>query len=223
MAYGVNAPFGLQPRYMLNGATWNNQTSEYSIASGYATSLFTGDPVTMLNTGGIGIAVGGAAGSQGATLGVFWGCAYTLNGVYITAPFWSAGTVPDNAQNATAFIVDDPNTVFDIQVASTSSAAHPTIAYANIGLNANFAVGGAGNPASGSTVSGLSAYYLAFESLSPGTSATLNLKLLRFTPNPNNQPDSPSQPDPATKQDFNNALVVINNHILKGGTGTAGI
>jgi ABC-type transporter lipoprotein component MlaA len=97
---------------MLTGATWNNQTSDYQIISSYGTSLFQGDPVTFLNTGGIGIAVGGAAASQGPTLGVFMGCTYLLNGSYVYAPFWPAGTVPDNATNATAFVIDDPNVVF---------------------------------------------------------------------------------------------------------------
>jgi hypothetical protein len=213
MSYGINAPFGLRPTYTLNGGTWNNQTSDYQIISGYGTSLFQGDPVTFLNTGGIGIAVGGNAGAQGPTLGVFMGCTYLLNGTYVYAPYWPAGTVPDNAGNATAYIVDDPNVVFDIQVASNAAAANPTIVQANMGLNANFSVGGVGNPAAGSTVTGQSAYYLVFETLTPGTSASLNLKLLRFTPNPRNVPGA----------NFNNALVIINNHQLKGGTGTAGV
>jgi hypothetical protein len=215
MAYGTNAPFGLRPRYMLSGATWNDQTSEYTIISGYGTSLFTGDPVQFLNTGGIGIAVGGVAGAQSTTLGVFMGCTYTLNNTYVFSPYWPGGTVPDNAGNAVAYIADDPNIVYDIQCSSIVNAntANPNIAVADIGLNSNFAVGGTGNPAAGSTLSGQSAYYLSFEGLTPGTSATLNLKLLRFTPDPRNLP----------AQNFNNALVIINNHQLKGGTGTAGV
>lgn len=213
MSYGINAPVGLRPTYMLSGATWNEQTSDYQIISAYGTSLYTGDPVTFVNTGGIGIAVGGAAGAQGPTLGVFMGCEYLLNGTYVYAPYWPAGTVPDNGGNATAFIVDDPNVVFDIQVASSAAFANPTIIQANMGLNANFDVGGAGNPATGSTITGQSAYYLNYETLTPGTSATLNLKLLRFTPNPKNIPGA----------NYNNALVIINNHQLKGGTGTAGV
>lgn len=213
MSYGINAPVGLRPTYMLSGATWNEQTNDYQIASGYGTSIFTGDPVIFTTTGTIILATGGNAGAQGATMGVFMGCQYELNGTFVYSPFWPAGTVPDNAANATAFVVDDPNVVFDIQVASNAAFANPTIVQTNMGLNANFTVAGVGNPAAGSTITGQSAYYLLYESLAPGTSATLNLKLLRFTPNPKNIPGA----------NFNNALVLINNHLYKGGTGTAGI
>lgn len=218
MSYGTNAPFGLQPRYMLTGATWNDQTSEYLIQSEYSTSLFTGDPVTWDATGTIQIATGGTAGSQGATLGVFMGCQYLLNNTFVYSPYWPAGTAVDNNGYATAFVVDDPNVLFDIQVASSANFAAPVIDQIDMGLNANFAIGGTGNPASGSIITGQSAYYLNYETLTPGTSATLNLKLIRFTPNPTNL-QVPSNPTPA----FNNALVLINNHVYKGGTGTAGV
>ena len=213
MSYGMNAPVGLRPTYMLSGATWNEQTSDYLIAPAYGTSLFTGDPVTWANTGTIAIGVGGNAGGQGPIMGVFMGCEYLLNGTYVYSPYWPAGTTPDNGTYATAFVVDDPNVVFDIQVASNAAFANPTIVQADMGLNANFVVAGVGNPAAGSTVTGQSAYYLIYETLTPGTSATLNLKLLRFTPNPTNIPGA----------NYNNALVIINNHQYKGGTGTAGV
>jgi hypothetical protein len=221
MSYGngTNTPNGLVPRQDITGSPWNGQTSQYNIISGYANNLFTGDPVTLLNTGGIGIAVGGAAAAQGPTVGVFMGCKYLLNNQYVFSPYWPTGTVPDNATNAVAFVVDDPNVLFDIQVSSTANPlANPcTIVTANLGLNANFQVGnpngGTGNPAGGSTRTGVSAFYLNFESLTPGTSATLNLKVMAFTPVPGN----------VSGVNFNNALCLINNHILKGGTGTAGI
>lgn len=213
MSYGTNAPWGLRPRALLTGATFNNQTNQYQIASGYATSLFTGDPVQWANTGTVVVGTGGTAGAQTTSLGVFAGCEYTLNGVVVFSPYWPSGTVPDNGANATAFIIDDPNVLFDIQVASTAGAGAPTIAQTNIGLNANYAVGGAGNPAAGSTITGQSAYFLSFETLTPGTSATLNLKLVQLTPVPGNN----------SGVSYNNALVLINNHFYKGGTGTAGI
>lgn len=213
MSYGTNAPVGLRPTYMLNGATWNEQTSDYFIAPAYGTSIYTGDPVIFAATGTIQLASGGNAGAQGPTLGVFMGCEYLYQNNYVYSPYWPAGVTPDNGTSATAFVVDDPNVLFDIQVASNAAFANPTIVQANMGQNANFSVAGVGNPASGSTITGQSAYYLVYETLTPGTSATLNLKLVKFTPNPNNIPGA----------NYNNALVLINNHLYKGGTGTAGI
>ena len=184
MSYGINAPVGLRPTYMLSGATWNEQTSDYLIALAYGTSIFTGDPVILATTGTIDRQLAEMLAVKAPIMGVFMGCEYVLNGTYVYSPFWPAGTSPDNGTYATAFVVDDPNVVFDIQVASNAAFANPTIVQTDMGLNANFAVAGVGNPAAGSTITGQSAYYFFMKALTPGTSATLNLKLLRFTPNP---------------------------------------
>jgi hypothetical protein len=90
-----------------------------------------------------------------------------------------------------------------------------------MGRNANFAltvnsfdpiagVTPAANPAAGNTISGQSGYYLDYSTLA--VTATLSLKLIRFTPVPGN----------IAGVVFNNALVKINNDIYNGGTGTAG-
>lgn len=207
MSYGVNAPQGLQPRTDLTGAAWNNQTNRYNIISAYGTNLFTGDPVTFDGNGGVAIGVAGAA-----ILGVFFGCEYLLNGTFVYSPFWPAGTTPDNGTNATAFIIDDPNVVFDIQVGTAVAAPTPAVILSNIGANANFHSG------AGSTRSGQSGFYLDFAAIN--NTATDNLKILGFTPVPTNP--TPTVAD-GSAGSFNNALVIINNHIYKGGTGTAGI
>lgn len=213
MAYGKNAPFGLQPRRKLT----NDELvqNSYLIASGYATSLYTGDPVVVLADGTIGIGVAGTG-----ILGVFNGCQYTnaLNQV-VFSPFWTAATVTQGAVAATAFVYDDPNIVYDIQVSNTANVV-PTFAATDINQNANFAVAAGGanlipqNPAAGSTVTGQSAYYLDFNSLN--TTATLSLKILGFTPVPGNGPSTVDLP-------YCNVEVLINNHVFKGGTGSAGV
>jgi len=218
MSYGngTNTPNGLVPRKFITGAAFNGQTGKYTIVSGYNTNIFTGDPVIQLNTGGIGVAGGsGAAGI--ATLGVFMGCKYLLNNVPTFSPYWPANTQPDNNLNAEAFVVDDPTVLFDIQVASNANpaAANPTIALTNLNDNANYAVGnpngGTANPAGGNIRTGVSAFYLAFESIT--TTSTYSLKIVELTPVPGN----------TYGVNYNNALVLINNHVYKGGTGTAGV
>src|SRR5271168_3848232 len=111
MAYGVNAPFGLQPRQYLDGSLWNGQSGNYSIASSYGTNIFTGDPVTQLANGTIGIGVAGSA-----IVGVFIGCKYfDQSNTLHFSPYWPANTVTFQTNPAEALIVDDPNILFDVQ------------------------------------------------------------------------------------------------------------
>jgi len=253
MAYGTNAPFGLQPRYFLNGSTWNDQTRQYDIASGYTPEiggtplpgLFIGDPVIRLSDGTIGIWPGlGSPGNPSAPiLGVFFGCFYyDTNGTYVPSNYWPAGTVTRGAQNAKALIVDDPSVIFSAQV--STSAGNPSTAVGiqlkNLGCNISpgmgnnlGAAGNAFNPVTGpggvytppanplpsGANGGQSTFYLDFSEMS--NTATYCLKLIDLEPNP-----APGQQfyvaGPPTKGVFNNALVIINSHYYKGGTGTAG-
>lgn len=208
MSYGTNAPQGLQPYSMLSGACWNQQTSQYLLASGYGTPLYQGDPVTILNNGTIGIGVAGSA-----IVGVFWGVRYQdTSGTLINSTYWAASTTTFNpggggAIPATAFIIDDPYVLFNIQCTGTNlvSGSVNTINVTDLNLNYNFISG------TGSTISGQSAY--ALNNASAATTATLNLKLVSLTPAVNN----------SFGLTYNNGLVLINNHIYKGGTGTAGV
>jgi hypothetical protein len=205
--YGTNSPFGLKP-----SRGWDGTTNPYLIASGYATSLYKGDPIVPLADGTIGI---GAV--AGPLLGVFWGCKYTLSSGTVHSDYWPGATVTLNAANATAYIIDDPNVLFDIQVSTSANAQNPTMTLANINSNANLGLVTGGvlpvNPATGSTVTGLSGYYLDISTATGAGNATYALKVMQLTPFINN----------AFGINFNNVIVQINNHILKGGTGTAGV
>ena len=205
MAYGVNAPFGLQSRFTLNSSTLSGQQSEYAIASGYATALFSGDPVAFLGDGTIGICPAGTP-----AIGVFGGVKFTDSlGNYFTQSFWPAAQTTLGAQAAVGYVIDDPNVEYDIQVSNSLNVANPAITAAHIGQNANFAIGGGGanivpaNPTSGSTRTGLSGYYLDFSTIA--TDSTLSLKIVRFTPAINNVASLP----------FNNVIVTLNNQAFK--------
>jgi hypothetical protein len=205
MSYGnnVNSPQGLVPSQYLNGVTYNGQPNPYLLASGYDTAIFSGDPVTFDNTGSIVI---GAA--NGPWVGVFGGVKYTdANGNYQFSKNWVANTETKGDAPAQALIYDDPWILFDIQ-ASNSTAGNKYLIQANMGNNAAVVIG------TGNTFNGLSTTYLDVNTIL--TTAALPLKMIRFTPRPGNGPGS------ATAQ-YNNALVLINNHIYKGGTGTAGV
>lgn len=219
MAYGVNAPFGLKPSVMNTGAPWNGQTNTYLIASGYATSLFTGDPVKQLNNGTIGIGVAGTG-----IIGVFMGCQYVdSNGNYQFSPYWPASTTTRNSVAATAFVVDDPTVLFDIQVTTSDANVHvASVSQADLNKNANFVFGVAGSTRSGQSGASLDAATIA-------TTVDLSLKILRVTPAFTNQAGTLTSGNAYTGGQnilgllYNNVLVQINNDVLKGGTGTLGV
>lgn len=217
---GQNSPQGLLPSQYLSGAIWNGQTTDYQIPSGYGTALFRGDPVSFANTGTITVGTIG-----GPIVGVFWGVKFLdATGTAQFQNYWPANQVTFGAMPAFALIVDDPNVLFDVQVASAAggTVAAPSLVQAEMFQNANFgvavtsynAIAGvtpAPNPGVGSTASGKSAYFL--DSNSIANTATLNLKLIRFTQITGN----------VAGVVFNNALVKINNHYYNSGTGTAGV
>lgn len=212
---------GFVPSQYESGVLWTGATNEYPILSGYATSLFKGDPVTWDTNGTIKIGV-----TSAGCIGVFQGVKYTdAFGNFQFSPFWLASTVTQNAGNAIAVVIDDRNVLYDIQVSTSAGSPGPvaavSLAQSDMGRNASFAltvnsfnaVAGVTpnpNPAAGNTISGNSGYYLDYNTLA--TAATLSLKLWRFTPIPGN----------IAGVNFNNVLVSFNNIISQGGTGTAG-
>lgn len=220
MAYGVNAPFGLKPSVMNTGAPWNGQTNTYIISTtAPGTTLFTGDPVAQAADGGIVIGTGGTG-----IIGVFMGCQYVdSTGNYRFSPYWQAGTSIQSNTIPTAFVVDDPTVLFDIQVAtSTPGVGHaPSVSQTDLNRNANFVVG------TGSTISGQSGAYL--DSVTINTTVDLSLKILRVTPAFTNQAGTLTSGNAYTGGQnilgllYNNVLVQINNDVLKGGTGTLGV
>jgi hypothetical protein len=202
MTYKSSGALGLVPQKHIDGTAWNGGTMDYPISSGYSTGLFNGDPVTTLADGTIGIGVAGAA-----ILGVFNGCEYTASdGEYRFLSYWPASTTVYTGTVPIAHIIIDPTVVFTIQEAGPSATAGTPLALADRGLNANFASG------TGSTATGQSGFFL--NNSTEDTTATLNLKIMAL--------DS-GNPLNTTTGAYSNWLVIINNHQLKGGTGTLGV
>jgi len=159
-----DAPFGLKPVGELGSGYNTSGTTEYSIASGATGNIFSGDLVKMANTGTILVA---AAGDQ--SLGVFRGCQYTdSNGDVIFSPYWPSGTV---TSDAVAFVVDDPNALFEVQSAATGSVVQTVV-----GNNADIVY------TSGSTKTGISAVEIS------GTTAATSaqLRIVGFSGDPDN-------------------------------------
>ncbi len=270
MAYGVNAPFGLRPISSINGGSWTEKTNEYFIhasADGtttYASNIFTGDPVVfnpaVADVGTISVYLPNFADATPSTfsdlpiLGVFQGCEYTdATGKLVQSPYWPASTRVQAGTKIKAFVLDDPNTVFDIQISTSKDAADNVFVSkpylpvtnttnANAGsFGSNFALnfgGGtnfdtieinqsvanyANNPASGNTRTGQSAFYLDASTSTAlnndhdyvKTTATLPLKAIGYTLDPENTADSRLTLETTP---FLNVRVMINNHYYKAGT-----
>ena len=131
-----NNPYGLRPVRHMNGGVI--QTNTYTIASGYATSIYTGDVVEGVAAGGIEQAAAGNVDN----LGVFAGVQYTdSTGAVKFSPYWPASTT---ATNIIAYVYDDPNIIFAIQSDATGVAA------ADVHQGADWEV------VAGSTTSGMS-------------------------------------------------------------------
>ena len=187
-----DAAFGLKPSSKLGSNVNSEGTTEYSIASGASGNIFSGDPVKMMNTGTILVA---AAGDQ--LLGVFRGCRYTnASGEVIYSAYWPDGTV---SSDAVAFVVDDPNALFEVQSAATGSVVQTVV-----GNNADIVY------AAGSTSDGQSAVEIS------GTTAATSaqLRIVGFSGDPeNNTLGTGSQSANV------NMIVKINEHFYAQTTG----
>ena len=233
MAYGngTNTPYGFKPSQYIDGSIYNGQASPYLIRSGYATSIFKGDLVVLSSTGTIQQAPSAPPGAN-TVIGVFNGCKYIdTTGVEQFSPYWPANTVTMGNTYAVGYVYDDPWILFDVQASNTQNVAqdqtHVSVQQTfatptQFFLNANMGLGNAGgstfNPTSGNTSTGISAMYLDVDSINggggkDGTAAGNQLKIIRFVPVPGN----------ITGVLFNSVLVALNNHALKGGTGTVGV
>jgi len=188
----LDSPFGLRPVRMVNGSPFSNQQNRYRIAANYATSIYQGDLVQVVTGGGIERV---AAGGSGLVLGVFNGCTYTdpSSGKQKWSNYYPAST---NASDIIAFVIDAPDTVFEVQ----ADAAFPVA-----DLFGNFDIVD-GAPV-GDTTSGISNVEL--DVTTGATTATLPLKAIDVSQDPLND-------DVATAN--TNVLVVINNHLFSAGT-----
>jgi hypothetical protein len=125
----------------------------YVIASTYAASIFSGDPVKLVDAGTI--QLGTSDGTRSGTvdgialLGIFAGVEYLdATGKPTISPFWPGGTT---GTNITAYVYDDPETLFDVQYANPGTPGTDTVQTA-VGEECDWTVASPG----GSTATGLS-------------------------------------------------------------------
>lgn len=154
--------FGLRPVRKLSGG--NICTSNYDIATAYATAIYTGDVVELTGTG---LNIQKAAATNEDNLGVFAGCRYvTAAGKPTWSPYWPG--VSDGKTDIVAFVYVDPMIVYEVQF--------DTLAAANIGTVCDYNVG------TGSASTGLSGLYAVAGSATTGGT----LRVLRLVDRPDN-------------------------------------
>lgn len=146
----TSAPFGFRPSYHNSGQM---RPKAYVIASGYATNIYQGDPVKLTDDGVI--QLGTSDGTRSGTvdgislLGIFAGVQYNdSSGKPTISPYWPASTT---ATNVTAWVYDDPETLFDVQYNNPGTPGTDSVQSA-VGEECDWVVASPG----GSTSTGLS-------------------------------------------------------------------
>ena len=150
----TSAPFGFRPSFHNSGQM---RPKAYSITTGYAANIFAGDPVKLTSDGVI--QLGTSDGTRSGTtdgitlLGVFAGVQYNdASGKPTISPFWPASTT---ATNITAWVYDDPETLYDVQYANPGTPGTDSVQTA-VGAECDWRVASPG----GSTQTGLSNTWL---------------------------------------------------------------
>lgn len=127
-------PYGLKAVNHIGGTPYAGSTRLLPIASGYATNIYNGSVVAIVAAGTVEIVTdlgNNADAFPAGVIGVFVGCTYTDPnlGTVVFRQNWPTGTVADDAQ---AYIVDDPDVIFMAQ-------ADGAVTQADLGQNTNFA------------------------------------------------------------------------------------
>jgi hypothetical protein len=184
--------FGLIPAGTLGATPSTGGQNKYKIDSGYATSLYLGQPVQFDTAGGAATNAGYVISGQDAitrpTIGVFNGCFYTdaTTNKPTFSSYFPRTTAPANSEDIDAFIIDNPFQQYNVQL-DTRLAATAILAQAEMGSTFGLTVSalGAASAASGSTLSGQSN-----SQLTVGTGATgiqNQWRLLRSAEDPENE------------------------------------
>ena len=181
MAYPtVSAPYGLKPINLIGGQVFAGATRLLNIASGYNTSIFYGDAVTLASSG----TIQKDAGTTTATpVGVFLGCSYVNSqGQTIFTQYFPANTTAPTGTTITAYVADDPDQLFKAVLVTGTTADDVTsgllptyLGRTVIGSNAQLVQN------TGSTVTGDSKVGI-YTAAGATTTATLPIRIIDVVP-----------------------------------------
>jgi len=111
----TDKPDGFTPAYHMYGGVI--RPAEMRIASGYGTSIFSGDVVTLAS------GYVNQAGATSTPVGVFYGVFYTASdGTPTFSKVWTASTATQGSADAGALIYNDPGIVYEAQFTAGTPA-----------------------------------------------------------------------------------------------------
>jgi hypothetical protein len=136
MAYpSVTAPYGLVPINSVDGKPYAGATRQLPIASTYASAIFNGDIVAVVDGGTIalsGVSDNSTSSAANYTYGVFVGVQYVNSqGQTVQAQYYPGNTA---ATSAVAYVVDDPMAAFKVAVVHANSVV-TTVNSSIVGVN----------------------------------------------------------------------------------------
>lgn len=198
------APNGLRPSNLIGGQSDSSSTRMYKMKANDTGPIFYGDPVIIVSSGSdrgliqrFNTTTTTTTVTAAATMiGVFLGCKYT--DPVSLRPEWKQfypGSI--NASDIYAFVLDDPDALFEVQ-------ADATIAQTRLGCNASLIQTAANSTATGSSG-------VALQASSVASTATLPLRIVDFVQSPDN----------AVGDTYTRVIVRLNTHALRTTTGTA--
>jgi len=183
--------FGLRPSRQLNGSPFINAQNRYRITANNTTAIFQGDLVIPKTDGTVTRYV---AGTTNSVVGVFNGCFYT--DPTTQKPTWkNYYPASTNASDNVAFVIDGPQTVFEINANASFAVAD---------LFQNYSV----TNVTGSTQTGISQVQL--DVTTSGTASTFVVQAIDISQDPLNSDLTVSSA---------NIVVRISNHFYNQGTG----
>jgi hypothetical protein len=186
----VTERYGLRPSRQLNGSPFINAQNRYRVAANNSSNIFQGDVVIPFASGTIGRAV---ANADTPAVGVFNGCFYT-DPTTQKPTFKNFLPSSINASDLVAFVIDAPDTVFEVN-------ANAVFAVADIFKN--FSI----NNVTGNTATGISLVQL--DVANSGIGSTFLVQAIDISGDVFNSDVTVSNA---------NILVRINNHAYKAGT-----
>ena len=186
----VTERYGLRPSRQLNGSPFINAQNRYRVAADNSTNVFQGDVVIPFASGTIGRAV---ANTSTAAVGVFNGCFYT-DPTTQKPTFKNFLPSSINASDLVAFVIDAPDTVFEVNANAVFGVAD---------IFKNFSI----NNVTGNTATGISLVQL--DVAQSGTDSTYLVQAIDIAGDVFNSDVTVSNA---------NILVRINNHAYKAGT-----
>ena len=139
MAYpSVTAPYGLKPINLIGGQVFAGATRQRRIASG-ASSIGYGDPLQFDTDGTVKVTTSTTTAPTSGFAGVFMGCSFvsSVTGQPTYSQSWISGTSVKSGTYITAYVVEDPDTLFKVVGVTASLVVSTTsgFVYSDVGTN----------------------------------------------------------------------------------------